>query len=122
MTDIRLSIDELKKLFLATIDMGNACGATFEDGKIGLGDISALMQFAHSAKDMSLVNFGKAMPQFKDLDASELEELVNLVEENFDIPQDAVEAKVEQILGLAARQYQLVMEAIALYKHPEAVG
>lgn len=118
----KLGIDDLKKLFIATIHMGNACGAAFEDGHIGLTDISAMMAFGAASKDMATVDFKLVMPEAKDIDDDEMTELMGIVEENFDIPEEHVEDKVKQILGLAARFYGLVSDAIDMVAHPETEG
>ena len=116
-------IEEVKKLFLAIIDLGNAAGSAFEDKKINLADIKDLMSMAHSFKEIAMdIDFKVAMPELNDLDASELEQLAILIEDNFDIPQDQVEDKVEKIFMLVARQHALIAEAIHMVRHPEAVG
>lgn len=119
----KIGITELRQLFTAAIEMGNACGLAFEDKKIGLGDIKDLMQFASALKDMATeVDFKMAVPEFKDLDNDEMAELMEIVEENFDIPEEMVEEKVKQIFGLALRQYQIISEAIDMVRHPEVMG
>lgn len=119
----KLGIEHVKKLFLVVIDLGNAAGAAFEDKKINLRDVKALMSMAHSMKEMSTeVDFKAAMPEFKDLDANELDELAQLVDDNLDIPQDMVEDKVQQIFHLGVRLFDVVREMIDLVEHPEAMG
>lgn len=119
----KLGIDHVKKLFLVVIDLGNAAGATFEDKKINLMDVKSLMSMAHSMKELSTdVDFKLALPEFKDLDANELDELAKLVDENLDIPEEAVEDKVQQIFHLGVRFFDVVKEMIDLVEHPEAMG
>jgi hypothetical protein len=119
----KVGITELRQLFMAAITMGNACGLAFEDKKIGLGDIHHLMAFIGAAKDLATdVDFKLALPEFKDLDEDEMSELMEIVEENFDLPEEMVEEKVKQIFGLALRLYGVVSEAIAMVQHPETMG
>ena len=118
----KMGIENLKRLFICTIAMGNACGTAFEDKKITLGDIGALMAFGSASKDLALVDFTHTMPEAKDIDDDEMGELMEIVEHNFDIPEEKIEDKVKQILGLAARYYALIGETIDMVQNPEAMG
>ena len=118
----QIGILELKELFISVITMGNAAGRTFEDKKIGMSDIKDLFIFLGAAKDLVAIDFKLATIEFKDLDHDELAQLMAIVEEHFDIPEEKLEDKVEQIFGLAVRYYSLISETINMIQNPEVMG
>lgn len=118
-----MGIEELKRMVYAVITMGNACGLAFEDKKIGITDIDDLLAFGGAAKSLATeVDFKAGFKQFTDIDNDEMGELVAMVEEHFDIPEELVEDKVKQLVGIAARQYALIQEVIYAIKHPATMG
>lgn len=118
----KMGIDETKKLFIVIVDMGNACGAAFEDGKIGLGDIKDLMNLAHDAKDLASIDYKKVLPELESLTPAEMDELAKIVDDNLDIPEELIADHVKKLFGVATRLTAIISEMIHLVKTPEAVG
>lgn len=95
----KLGMTETKELVSFILSLGNGIGASLEDGKIGVSDVSnffGAMTLAGPA--LSGVN---AIPgELSDMDDAEKEDLLAFVNEKFDIPQDNIEASIERSLRI----------------------
>ena len=107
-------IENLKKCFNVLIEGGNVVGKAWEDGTINVADAGHLILLLDELTELGNVNF-KAIPQeAKDLDAAEIAELTEHLKTKFDIPQDALEQKIEEGIALLSR---LVKDGIDVYAY-----
>jgi len=127
-------IENIKKLIKGICAFGNAGGSILEDGKVSISDIGAL-KYLVGAKDLLDVDVKALLEEFKDLDEQEKVVILSEIEAEFDIPQDEVEAKVEDAFALGLKAIDIyrvnedyVKEIIAFIKSfkkddklPEAV-
>ena len=110
------SIDNVKKLSLATAQLGSAAGKVLEDGKISFSDMAYAMKIVQSFQEFVAVKYAELKLEFKDLDAAEKGVLVQAFNAEFDLPQDSVEASVERLYKLALDLYGNLLEASEIVK------
>lgn len=89
-----IGIENTKKAIKALCAVGNAVGHIMEDGKISIRDIGAL-KYLKDAKDVVKIDFKELLKEYKDWDDQEKQMIASEMEKEFDIPQDQVEAKIE---------------------------
>lgn len=94
-----LGTENLKKVLAFALGLGNELAKGFEDGKLslvegmGLADnLLAIPGLISARKEI--------LAELKDLDAAERQELFDYVKQEFDLPDDRIEAIVEEALGL----------------------
>jgi hypothetical protein len=96
----KLGIDKLKLVLGLGFSFGEQIGLALEDGKINFADLPGFIGVF--AQVQPVIAEGKeALAQALDLDAEERTELNAWAQAEFDIANDAVEAKVEAALDLA---------------------
>jgi hypothetical protein len=108
-------IKETRELLLFVIEFGNALGKSLEDGKISvlelgnfIGSLGAVAPAFEGIADLPT--------EIKDLDEAEKAELVKLVEDRFDIPQDGVEALIEKGLKTGVALAEFVNDVVGVLK------
>lgn len=106
-----MNIKETQELLGFVIAIGNAAGKSAEDGRVGFDD---LMHFfdAYRKASPAFAGISGVPAELKDLDAAEAQALKDYVEEEFDIPQDVVEAVVERGISIAIDMVRLVAELL----------
>jgi hypothetical protein len=108
-------IDQLEKVIVITVTIANTAGVVLEDGKVGFGDIGALLKLGQVADLFAEVDFAATLPQAADLSAEELAKLkVSLVK--LDLPNDLVEQKIEALILGAGEFYLAVKKLVGLVK------
>jgi hypothetical protein len=98
-------IQETKDVISAGIAFGEGLGKALEDGAIGVGDIGHFIEVVVRLPE-ALEGINEVPVELKDLDEAELAELVTFIGEEFDIPQDEVEAKIEDTLIFMLELYR----------------
>jgi hypothetical protein len=102
-----MGIDELKDVVRLGASLGNAVGKSLEDGKVGVGDIGhffdPLTKIGPALSGIELVP-----AEIADLDPTEVDELVVMVVEEFDIPQNDAEEFIEDSIKQVASLYSYV--------------
>jgi hypothetical protein len=105
-------IKETRELLYFVTEFGNAVGHSLADGKISvveLGNfIGALASIAPAFEGI-----GELKTELKDLDEAEKQELLDLVNDRFDIPQDGVEALIEKGLATGVAIAEFVNDILA---------
>ena len=90
-----LGIEKLQKSVKAVIGLGMTVTKSLEDGNIGTGEWVKIgfdgIKLASALKD-----FNDIKAEVKNLDPVEVEQLVALVQQEFDISNDAAEAMIEE--------------------------
>lgn len=96
----KFGIENIKNVLKLGIGLGEGVALSLEDGKFTTGDITNFLPATLSIP-AAVGSFGKLKDELKDLDETERTELVEWVKDEFDIPQDQVEEKIEKGLELA---------------------
>lgn len=108
-------IDKVKKVLDVVIGISNDTGKALEDGKFegkeALAYLDDLMKIPNIVSDLPALK-----EQFKDIDASEREELIEYAKVQFDIPQDRIEAIVESSLLIAYKLIDIGFDVVELAK------
>lgn len=98
---------ELKELLAFIIGLGNAVGASLEDGKFELSELGLLMLPLTKApaafSDMKLIP-----AELASLTDAQKAELLEYVKTEFDIPEDKVEELIENVLKAGLALYGVV--------------
>lgn len=85
----------------------NAIADASADGKVTLGEAAALLPVLY--KLPAAIDGIDAIPdEASDFTQDELDELSELIKEELDLPNDRVEAAVEQLVDMAVKLYALV--------------
>lgn len=96
----KLGVSEVKDVLGLAISLGELVEA-LSDG-VGISDIGKLVTVVRKAPSaVSALKSGKVLPELKDLDAQEKEELKAWAATEFDLENDKVEAAVESGLNVA---------------------
>lgn len=112
-------INETKELLKFVLGLGNAAGAVAADGKVDATDLAAIMAPLMSAGP-AFAGINLIPAELKDLSPEESSELLAYAQQEFNIPQDKVEAVVEAALGVLVEVGKLIAVIVAL-KQPAAV-
>jgi hypothetical protein len=121
----QFGIDNLIKVLDFAIELGNVTGKGLEDGKINLSDIPLIVTLFDDFGSLSSVNWTDLPKEIKELDAEERTMIEANLIEKFDIPQDELEAKIEQAMSLAFSAVTLALQIkdfIATLKKQEVVA
>jgi hypothetical protein len=79
--------------------VGNAASVTMEDGKIGAGDVGALLGVALEVPALAKVNFSEVDDEALDLDSAEGSEIEAAFAKKLDLSNDVLEGECEEIFG-----------------------
>ncbi len=88
-------IEKLKKAIGAVIGLGTTVTESLEDDKISVSEWGKI-SFKSISLALALKDFKLLKIEFKDLTDAEKEEIITYVNENFDLPNDATEAMIEE--------------------------
>lgn len=109
-------VEELKKIVTVASKIGNIAGKAFEDGKINASDLVLVTDLLQVFPLLLALNFGQVMPEAKDLQQSEVEELIAHFKAEFDLPQDSLEVTIETVLDIAITVEQAIVKLIKIFK------
>lgn len=109
---------ELKEALSFAIALGNAVGKSMEDGKVDFMDVANLWGPLSTAGD-AIEGADKILAEIKSLTEADKAKLTAYIKEEFDIPQDKLEATIEGGLEIALGLMTLVGQFI---KKPKAEG
>lgn len=94
-------IENLIAVAVAGARLGSIADDIFEDRKVNFADLPHAMSAFSALRDLADVDFGQVVPEAKDLDQIEKEQLVTEFDKVFDLANDGLEQKVEAGLKLA---------------------
>ena len=77
--------------------MANVIGLSLEDGKISAKDFGLMFNLIDEFSAISGVDWDELKNEFNDFDQEDLEEVGEHFKQKFNIPQDDIEQKVEEI-------------------------
>jgi hypothetical protein len=103
-----MDMKETKELVRFSLKLGQALQSALEDGNINLMDA---IKFIPVLKDLqaAIAGAAKIPAELKDLDETELQALTEYVKEEFDIPNDELESKIEMGLDVGLHLIKLAM-------------
>lgn len=102
-------VKETKDFVIACAKYGSAIGKSLEDGKISLLDVQYLYE-PLMATQAAVEGFGSVGAELADLDAAELKDLQDTFAQTFDVPQESVEALVENAVDIAIQIWSFVQK------------
>ena len=110
-----LGIEKIKSMFTFIFKSYGLVVDVMEDGKIGFGDIPEILEFIPNVAIVA-ANAGGALAELKDIDQGEIEELKAWTAEEFDIPDDELEAKIEEAIAIVGDLGKLGLRVSAFVK------
>ena len=113
-----MEIANLKAIVSVGAVLGNIAGESLADGKVDVKDLALIGKLLPVFPALLAVDFKAVVPEAKDLTEAEALELVEHFKAEFNIPQEAVEYKIEAVLGLCVRLAGIVGELVNLFKKP----
>lgn len=100
---------ELKEALSFICSLANSIGEIAEDGKMNLADATHLIPLLY--KLPSAVDGMSEIPaEVAELSQEDIEELAQMVKDELDIPQDKIEAAIEDGIDLCLRLYALAQK------------
>lgn len=112
----KMSIDNVGKLCLVGIQLGNSISDILEDGKVGLSDIPAFKNLMVLIPKLKGIDFSHVLPELTDLSAQETALLVDMVKKNLKLKNANIEDSIERLLMLAQRIHGIIQEGTELMK------
>lgn len=97
---------ELKEILTLIAEIGNGLGAALEDGKLSLLDARHFIG-ALTASGKAFSGLDKALLELKDLDNKEVQELIDHIKAELDLPQDELEQRIESGFELLKKAYDV---------------
>lgn len=120
-----VDIVQTKKLIGVVCKLANAGGSILQDGKVGINDLSYVWSLLMDADIQAIATLDMAVvaKELGELSEAELEVLRAFVVARLDLPQDNVEATIEQALALGLKLYSAITAVLAFIKQmkPAAV-
>jgi hypothetical protein len=111
------NVDNVKKVIKAVAEVGNMIGGVLEDGKFTAADTKEVEHLWPIITELSTTNYSLILPEIKDVDAAEGQEIIACFTEDFDIPQDNIENPLEYILKFLSMGIAFVIELIKMIKN-----
>lgn len=104
-----MSVENVKKVIVATAQVASAAGAVLADGQVTIGDLKHAPALLAGLKGFAGVNYRDALPELKDMDDAEKASLDAAFRAAFDIQANDIEAAVEEGLALLLVAIQAIM-------------
>lgn len=101
------NIKELSEVVSFVCALANGIAESAKDGALTIGDAQYLFPLL-SRLPSAVSGFDKIPDELKDLDDSEIEEIKKLVQDELDLPNDVLEASIENSIEVAIQLYSLV--------------
>lgn len=109
-----LNIENLKSLTVAVAKLGVGMAGVLEDGTVTISDMKHIPAILGGLRSLSVVEYKKLLPEMKDLNDAEREELGKLFGTEFNIVNDSLEATIEQGLALLLMALQAIMTFVSI--------
>ena len=100
-------VKELSDVLKFVCATASAVAEAAKDGKVSLGDATALVPLLYKLPS-AVDGWDKLPGEVADLDDAELQDLLLLVKQELDLPNDKLEEAAEEALGIALQLYALV--------------
>ncbi len=109
-------IANLKKLIGPTAKLATSIGGILADGQVTLGDMRYVPDIFSALRGYAGLDYTVVIPELKDLNDVEREELAKLFRDNFNISAETVEAVVEQGFDLLLMALQAILTFVTIGK------
>ena len=109
-------IEELKKIVTIGSKLGNIGGKVLEDGKVNPADFVHVGDLVTMFPLLLSVHFDQAIPEAKDIQAGEADELIAHFKAEFDIPQDNLEVTIETVLDVVLTVVNAILKLVNIFK------
>lgn len=106
----KMSIDNVGKLCLVGIQLGNSISDILEDGKVGLTDLPAFKNLMILIPKLKGIDFSHLMPEITDLSAQETALLVEMIKKNLKLKNANIEQSIERVLLIAQKIHGIIQE------------
>jgi hypothetical protein len=107
-TTEKRGIAELKELLVFAISMGESLDMALSDGKLGIEDLGLLITPFTKAPD-ALDGLSDIADEIKDLDVAEMAQIKELINNELDLQDDNLEAKIEAGVKFLGAVHALVV-------------
>lgn len=112
----KLGYNNLLVMMAYAVEMGETAAIVYEDGKISVGDLGAMVSLYKATTDLGNIDFKMVMPELKDLDPEELKDICDMVKDRFNLKDKDVEQKVKHMLDLTSELFTCIKRSMALVK------
>jgi hypothetical protein len=116
MAEEKKGIEQLKKVVLVIDKAANVADQMVNEKGGTIAKLSHLMGLSGALVGLAGCSASELKAEFADLDAAEKAELMQFAKDNFDIAEDAVEAKIKAGLDLAVEGEAFVEKLIKFIK------
>jgi hypothetical protein len=111
-----MKIDNTKALVQSVATAITLGAKVLEDGKVSLADFALFPEVFTALLPLKGIEFSQLLPEFMDLDQSEMAVLEAIFNEQFDLPGDSVEIRIENGLKLLINLVNAVLALTAVKK------
>jgi hypothetical protein len=109
-----IGIDNLKKIVGFGLALGETVIKASSEGS-PLKKAAAMLDIMDDLPALFGIDYQKALDEAKDLSADELKEIGDYIADDFDIPDDQLEAKVEESIKVALEFVAVLQRAAGLW-------
>lgn len=109
-------MDNLKKVVKFGLDLGEAIANAATQAS-ALGKVSAMLHLVEDAPELMSVNWGNLNTEFQGLTPEEMDLLKEFVNENFDIADDQLEAKIKASVEVVVDLGKVFQGAFKIWHH-----
>lgn len=102
-------IKEISEAVKFVCAVANAIGEAAKDGEISLGDAAHLVPLLYKLPT-AVDGIAEIANEARDLSQDEIDEIVQMIKDDLDLPQDKVESGIEDALSIAVQIYALVVK------------
>lgn len=114
--------DDLQKLTEVIAEVLNIGGQAYADKKIDENDLGLLLPLVPTVQKIFDINFGDLVPELKSMTPDDRNFIIDNFKEEFDIPQDELEAVIEDTLSLIQRVLGIIPDAIAIFSRIKGIS
>ncbi len=94
-------MENVSKLVICVAHVANLVGKTFEDKKVDLADLANLIPLIKEVQGLASVDYKALSVEFKAYSPAQMALIRDAFKAEFDLPDNKIEAIVEQAFGIA---------------------
>jgi hypothetical protein len=102
-------VKEISEVVKFVCSLANAIGEAAKDGEISLSDAAHIVPLLYKLPS-AVEGIAEIADEAKDLSQDEVDELVKMIKDELDLPQEKVESGIEDALSIAVQIYALVIK------------
>jgi len=111
-----MDIENIKKVLSLVALLGNVAGQVMEDGKVSVDDAAQLVVLFAAMPKLADIEWSMLDDEALDISPIEIEQIKDLLVNEFDIPQDALEDQIEKYLEVAALIGETIVKIMELIR------